>query len=129
MANRHAAQCALFQFRPLATSRGVVGVAAFESKFSQEPHPAGDERLLTSILQQTAIAIDRSLLVGEAVNAAALEENKKLRTTLLSSLSHYLRTPLASSTAAAQSPAVRRRGACFLMRFSIPEQPRKGMAA
>ena len=34
------------------------------------------------MLEQTAIAIDRSLLVGEAVRSAALEENEKLRTTL-----------------------------------------------
>ena len=49
-----------------------------------------DERALTAMLEQTAIAIDRSLLVGEAVRSAALEENEKLRTTLLSSLSHDL---------------------------------------
>ena len=52
------------------------------------------------MIEQTAIAIDRSLLVGEAVRSAALEENEKLRTTLLSSLSHDLRTPLASITGA-----------------------------
>lgn len=47
-----------------------------------------------------ALAIDRSLLIGEAVRAAALEDNEKLRVTLLSSLSHDLRTPLSSITGA-----------------------------
>ncbi|MBG0810355.1 sensor histidine kinase KdpD [Methylosinus sp. H3A] len=92
-----------FQFRPLPTSRGVAGVAGIEPKISEEPLSAQDERMLTSILEQTAIAIDRSLLVGESVKAAALEQNEKLRTTLLSSLSHDLRTPLASITAAVTS--------------------------
>jgi two-component system, OmpR family, sensor histidine kinase KdpD len=92
-----------FQFRPLTTTRGVAGVAGIEPKLSEEPLSAQDERMLTSLLEQTAIAIDRSVLVGESVKAAALEENEKLRTTLLSSLSHDLRTPLASITGAVTS--------------------------
>jgi two-component system sensor histidine kinase KdpD len=59
--------------------------------------------MLTSILEQTAIAIDRSLLVADSVKAAALEENERLRTVLLASLSHDLRTPLASITGAVTS--------------------------
>jgi two-component system sensor histidine kinase KdpD len=88
------------QFRPLITTRGVVGVAGIEFKSPNEPLSAQQEGALTSLLEQTAIAIDRSMLVGESVKAAALEENEKLRTTLLSSLSHDLRTPLASITGA-----------------------------
>jgi two-component system sensor histidine kinase KdpD len=88
------------QFRPLTTTRGVVAVAGIESKSPDEPMSAQLEGTLTSLLEQTAIAIDRSMLVGESVKAAAFEENEKLRTTLLSSLSHDLRTPLASITGA-----------------------------
>ena len=88
------------QFRPLTTTRGVVGVAGIEFKSPNEPLSAQQEGALTSLLEQTAIAIDRSMLVGESIKAAALEENEKLRTTLLSSLSHDLRTPLASITGA-----------------------------
>jgi two-component system, OmpR family, sensor histidine kinase KdpD len=89
-----------FQFRPLTTPRGVVGVCGFQPKSPSEPISSEDERALTAMIEQTAIAIDRSLLVGEAVRTAALEENEKLRTTLLSSLSHDLRTPLSSITGA-----------------------------
>lgn len=92
-----------FQFRPLATTRGVVAVLGIEPEKPDEPLSPQTERMLTSILEQTAIAIDRSLLVGESVKAAALEENEKLRTTLLASLSHDLRTPLASITGAVTS--------------------------
>ncbi len=43
------------------------------------------------------------MLVGDSVKAAALEENEKLRTILLSALSHDLRTPLTSITGAVTS--------------------------
>ncbi len=89
-----------FQFRPLITPRGAVGVCGFQPRTNDEPISPEDERALTAMLEQTAIAIDRSLLVGEAVRSAALEENEKLRTTLLSSLSHDLKTPLSSITGA-----------------------------
>jgi K+-sensing histidine kinase KdpD len=92
-----------FQFRPLTTPRGVVGVCGFEPKIAKEPLSAQDERVLTSILEQTAIAIDRSLLVNDSVKAEALRESEKLRTILLASLSHDLRTPLASITGAVTS--------------------------
>ena len=92
-----------FQFRPLITPRGVVGVCGIEPKLAKDPLSAQDGSMLTSILEQTAIAIDRSLLVSDSVKAAALEENEKLRTMLLASLSHDLRTPLASITGAVTS--------------------------
>jgi two-component system, OmpR family, sensor histidine kinase KdpD len=89
-----------FQFRPLITTRGVGGVCGVEAA---DPHAIVSpelDRALNLILEQTAIAIDRALLVKDSVKTAALEENEKLRTTLLSSLSHDLRTPLASITGA-----------------------------
>lgn len=92
-----------FQFRPLSTSRGVLAVAGVQFRESDAPLTAQQEGTFTSLLEQTSIAIDRSMLVGEAVKAAALEENEKLRTTLLSSLSHDLRTPLTSITGAVTS--------------------------
>ncbi|HUO53529.1 MAG TPA: sensor histidine kinase KdpD [Rhodoblastus sp.] len=92
-----------FQFRPLVTPRDVVGICGFRPADAQEALSPEDERALTAMLEQTAIAIDRSLLVGEAVRSAALEENEKLRTTLLSSLSHDLKTPLSAITGAVTS--------------------------
>ncbi len=92
-----------FQFRPLATPRGVVAVCGVQPKDAETPFSAQEENALSSLLEQAAIAIDRSNLIVESVKSAALEENEKLRTTLLSSLSHDLRTPLASITAAVTS--------------------------
>jgi two-component system sensor histidine kinase KdpD len=92
-----------FQFHPLATTSGVVAVAGIEPRDPDAPFSAQTERMLTAILEQTALAVDRSSLVGESVRAAALEENERLRMTLLSSLSHDLRTPLAAITGAVTS--------------------------
>jgi two-component system sensor histidine kinase KdpD len=89
-----------FQFRPLVTTRGVGGVCGIEPADPQATISPERERALNLILEQTAIAVDRALLVKDSVKTAALEENEKLRTTLLSSLSHDLRTPLASITGA-----------------------------
>ncbi len=92
-----------FQFRPLATTRGVLAVCGIEPRNLEEPLSAQDERMLTALVEQTALAIDRSLLVGESVKAAALEENERVRTMLLASLSHDLRTPLTSIIGAVTS--------------------------
>ena len=64
---------------------------------------ADDERALTAILDQTAIALDRALLAREAVKAATMQENEKVRDALLASLSHDLRTPLSAIAGAATS--------------------------
>jgi two-component system, OmpR family, sensor histidine kinase KdpD len=89
-----------FQFRPLVTTRGVGGVCGIEPAEPEAAIAPERERALNLILEQTAIAIDRAQLVKDSVKTAALEENEKLRNTLLSSLSHDLRTPLASITGA-----------------------------
>ena len=92
-----------FQFRPLVAARGPIAVCGFEPHSADEPITAEDERALTAILDLTAIALDRALLAREAVNAATMQENEKVRDTLLNSLSHDLRTPLASIAGAATS--------------------------
>ena len=89
-----------FQFRPLVTSRGVVGVCGVEPANRDAPLSPNLEHALNLMLEQAAIAIDRALLVKDSVRAVALEENEKLRGTLLASLSHDLRTPLATITGA-----------------------------
>src|SRR5277367_425192 len=92
-----------YQFRPLVAARGPIAVCGFEPHLAGEPITAEDERALTAILDLTAIALDRALLAREAVNAATMQENEKVRDTLLDSLSHDLRTPLSSIAGAATS--------------------------
>jgi len=92
-----------YQIRPLVAARGPIAVCGFEPHSPEQPISAEDERALTSILDQTAIALDRALLAREAVKAAAMQENEKVRDALLASLSHDLRTPLSAIAGAASS--------------------------
>ncbi|PSH66725.1 sensor histidine kinase KdpD [Phyllobacterium brassicacearum] len=88
-----------WQFLPIHTSHGVAGVLGL----SMQDHDAfteHEDRMLTAILDQTAIAIDRAQLVRENAQTTALQESEKLHTALFSSLSHDLKTPLASITGA-----------------------------
>jgi two-component system, OmpR family, sensor histidine kinase KdpD len=87
-----------FRFQPLTTSRRVVAVLGFEPPQRDAPLAAEEETKLDALVEQAAIALDRALLVREAVKAAALQENENIRDALLASLSHDLRTPLAAIT-------------------------------
>ncbi len=88
-----------WQFLPILTSHGVAGVLGLLMQ-DHEPLSENEDRMLTAILDQTAIAIDRALLVKENAKTTALQESEKLHTALFSSLSHDLKTPLASITGA-----------------------------
>jgi two-component system, OmpR family, sensor histidine kinase KdpD len=92
-----------YQFRPLLASRGAIAVCGFEPRLRDQPIPAEEDRALTLILDQTATALDRALLAGDAMKAAAMAANEKARDALLASLSHDLRTPLSAITGAASS--------------------------
>lgn len=95
-------------YLPLKTAQdvvGVLGVAPVDERDENRdrPAPAEQRRLLESFASQAAVAIERSLLVEEARQAHLLQETEKLQTALLNSISHDLRTPLASITGALSS--------------------------
>ncbi|MCA1968698.1 MAG: sensor histidine kinase KdpD [Rhizobium sp.] len=87
-----------FEFRPLLGPHGIVGVCGVEH--TVERLDLNAERSLTAILDQTAIALDRARLAEETVIQAARLEGERYREALLSSISHDLRTPLATITGA-----------------------------
>jgi len=89
---------AAWTFWPLQGISARVGVAA------TEPQAGGDgeaERFVLSLLDQGAIALERAELAAEASEADALRRSERLRTALLNSISHDLRTPLAGVLGAA----------------------------
>ncbi len=57
---------------------------------------ADDQRLLLALADQLALAIENQTLTSEANEAAALADVDAVRTAMLRSVSHDLRTPLAS---------------------------------
>ena len=50
--------------------------------------------MIDAIVDQVSLALERTRLAGEAADARATAEGEKLRSALLSSVSHDLRTPL-----------------------------------
>ncbi|HUB46190.1 MAG TPA: sensor histidine kinase KdpD [Acetobacteraceae bacterium] len=90
-------------FLPMQTGRGAVGVIGIDR---DEPGPMltpDQQRLLDALADQAALAIERVNLV-EAVDRARLAvETDRLRAALLTSISHDLRTPLASILGSATS--------------------------
>ncbi len=92
-----------FQFRPLTGTKGILAVLGIAPADGDEDLPAATAAVLQSIIEQAAIAIERTLLVQEAGKAETAAEGERLRGTLLSSISHDLRTPLASIVGSASS--------------------------
>lgn len=90
-------------FLPLTTGQSVVGVMGvqFESE-SGEISPRR-RRLMVALADQAAVGIERALLRQEMEQARVTSETEKLRAALLSSISHDLRTPLASIIGSATS--------------------------
>ncbi len=83
-------------FLPMRTARGVVAVIGLDSSRDGALLTPDQRRLLDSLADQTALAIERLHLSEEMDRARVAAETEKLRSALLTSISHDLRTPLAS---------------------------------
>ncbi|HEX7874402.1 MAG TPA: ATP-binding protein, partial [Sphingobium sp.] len=81
-------------FHPLRTQRGVLGVLGLARDDAGEALRSDQVPLLMSLLDQAAIALDRMALEEEMQGARQVHERDRLRSALLSSVSHDLRTPL-----------------------------------
>jgi two-component system sensor histidine kinase KdpD len=77
------------------------GAQQQNSKKSSEPDSSS--RLLTACCDQMALALERANLQQQAIYAEALRQSNQLKDALLGSVTHELRTPLASIEAAASS--------------------------
>ena len=90
-------------YLPLVTSSRTVGVLGILPGSSPGMFDPEQMHILESFANQTAIALERALLAEEAQNALLKAETETLRNTLLSSVSHDLRTPLAAITGASST--------------------------
>ena len=91
-------------FLPLRTNRGVIGVVGLGVGRRPDILLTPDERrLLDALMDQTAVAIERVRLAKDMDDARVAAEAERLRGALLTSLSHDLKTPLASIVGAATS--------------------------
>jgi two-component system sensor histidine kinase KdpD len=83
------------QYIPLLTPSGVVGVLGVRRK-ERDRLPFDQESLLETFANQVALAIEREMLDEAAEQSAMLRESERLSAALLSSISHELRTPIAT---------------------------------
>lgn len=90
------------QFWPLRVGARLVGVLELIYKPGAELDPERD-RLLTTLVNGAAIALEQERLFAEEREAELARESDRLKSALLSSVSHDLRTPLAGIKAAASS--------------------------
>jgi two-component system sensor histidine kinase KdpD len=90
-------------YLPLVALRGTVGVLGVRPKTQDQRLLPNQRELLEAFANQTALALERAVLAEEAHRARLLIENERLRSALLSSVSHDLRTPLATMTGVATS--------------------------
>ena len=88
-------------YLPLVGSSRTVGVLGILPDPSVSSFDQEQVHVLESFANQTGMAIERAFLVEEAQRALLKAETETLRNTLLSSVSHDLRTPLAAITGAA----------------------------
>ena len=88
-------------FLPMHTGRGAIGVIGIDS---DKPGPLltpDQRRLLDALRDQGALAIERVQLVEEMADLERAAETERLRSALLTSISHDLKTPLAAVLGAA----------------------------
>ena len=88
---------------PVRTAASRMGVLVFDAPTPRDT-PSRSARLTAEAMaDQLAVALERAGLASEHDRARAEVEAERLRTALLSSLSHDLRTPLAGIEGAASS--------------------------
>jgi len=89
---------------PLIAGESAVGVLAIHRRRGEPPRLGVDQRhLLDALARQAALAIARVQLAVRARDADVRARAEELRSSLLSAVSHDLRTPLAVITGAATS--------------------------
>ncbi len=93
-------------YLPLISSRGCVGVMALRARADEQATAAVTPRpssLMLSMARQLALALERTLLTEEKQQALIEAETERIRSAVLSSVSHDLRTPLAVVTSASSA--------------------------
>jgi two-component system, OmpR family, sensor histidine kinase KdpD len=90
-------------YLPLVGSQGSVGVLAIRPADSEQLSVYEQRQLLETFTKQIALAMEREQLASQVQAVLLQAETERLRSSLLASVSHDLRTPLAVITGASSS--------------------------
>src|SRR6185369_16523235 len=90
-------------FLPMRTGRGAIGVIGIDDDRTGPLLTPDQRRLLDALVDQGALAIERVQLVEDMDRVKRTAESDRLRSALLTSISHDLKTPLASVLGAAST--------------------------
>ena len=90
-------------FVPIAASQRVLGAIAIRVPNAEQLLDPEQRRLLEACANQLALALERDQMVIAAAEARIQAEAEQVRSTLLSSVSHDLKTPLAAIAGASSS--------------------------
>ncbi|MGQ0721265.1 MAG: DUF4118 domain-containing protein [Candidatus Eiseniibacteriota bacterium] len=90
-------------YLPLVGGSRTLGVLAVALGERSEPLTASQRQILDVFGKQAALALERALLAEETEQARVAVETERLRGTLLATMSHDLRTPIAAVKGAATS--------------------------
>ncbi len=88
---------------PLQLGDRVLGVLRLDGPVGDSPFKANPAALLNAVASEAAITLQRIELAREAAHAEALREADEMKTALMASISHDLKTPLAGIKAAITS--------------------------
>jgi two-component system sensor histidine kinase KdpD len=94
-------------FQPLVAGERVLAVLGLWRDSPDDPLRSEQYPLLMALTDQAALALERLRLETEMRDLGSVRERDRLRTALLSSVGHDLRTPLTSVLAAASELAQR----------------------
>ncbi len=83
-------------FLPMRTGRGPVGIVGLDNDLPGPLLAPDQRRLFDALCDQAALAIERTNLAQHVDRARLTAETDRLRSALLTSISHDLKTPLAS---------------------------------
>lgn len=90
-------------FLPLLSQRGKAGVLGLRLRSQGAVLTPKQRMLVDTFAEQAALALERASVAEERLRTRQEVEAERLRSTLLASISHDLRTPLTTITGAASS--------------------------
>jgi two-component system sensor histidine kinase KdpD len=83
-------------YLPLEGAHGTIGVMSVRPRSGSLAQDPDERQLLDTFARQTALAIERANLADDAARAEVQVQTERMRTSLLTSVSHDFRAPLLS---------------------------------